>query len=325
MRLTILRSGALGDLLLLRPCLWRLRELLPGVKILFIAPGERGRLAGEGWADSVLDLDRADAAWLFGGASGPPAGLAAALEGTGQAIVYGRESEALRGNLMALGVDEVCFHPANPDPRGGLHATVHLWTGLAQFFGLPVQPMGIFNHIPPFSGDPSAADECLVNAGLDGKRFCLMHPGSGSSRKNMPLRLFENAGRILVSGADRPGMLAGFGVVSRIAISAGEADGTLGEDLARMTPCATLLPSVNLAVLAGILRRSAGYIGNDSGVSHLAGQCGVRTVAFFRVTDPEVWRPVGPFVHAVDSGEFRAALSDNDGSDGRSRLGPVQE
>ena len=35
------------------------------------------------------------------------------------------------------------------------------------------------------------------------------------------------------------------------------------------------------------------YLGADSGVSHLAGALGLYTLAGFRHTDPEIWRPMG--------------------------------
>jgi ADP-heptose:LPS heptosyltransferase len=34
------------------------------------------------------------------------------------------------------------------------------------------------------------------------------------------------------------------------------------------------------------------YLGNDSGVSHLAGAVGLRGVALYGPTDPELWRPL---------------------------------
>ena len=44
---------------------------------------------------------------------------------------------------------------------------------------------------------------------------------------------------------------------------------------------------------------SQAYVGNDSGVSHLAAALGVPTVAVFGPTDPNVWAPRGPSVHTV--------------------------
>src|SRR5258708_19693431 len=36
------------------------------------------------------------------------------------------------------------------------------------------------------------------------------------------------------------------------------------------------------------------YLGNDSGITHLAAMLGVPTVALFGPSDPAVWEPVGP-------------------------------
>ena len=49
-----------------------------------------------------------------------------------------------------------------------------------------------------------------------------------------------------------------------------------------------------LGELAGVLRASTAYVGNDSGVSHLAAAVGAATVAVFVATDPAQWAPRGP-------------------------------
>jgi len=41
------------------------------------------------------------------------------------------------------------------------------------------------------------------------------------------------------------------------------------------------------------------YLGNDSGITHLAAMLGVPTVAIFGPTDPAISRPVGPFVKVL--------------------------
>jgi hypothetical protein len=48
--------------------------------------------------------------------------------------------------------------------------------------------------------------------------------------------------------------------------------------------------------LADRLTAAALYIGNDSGVTHVAGRMGVPTLAIFGATDPRRWRPRGPRV-----------------------------
>ena len=50
------------------------------------------------------------------------------------------------------------------------------------------------------------------------------------------------------------------------------------------------------------MKTAGGYIGNDSGVSHLAAYLGLPTVAVFGPSDPKMWRPIGPRVEIVRSG-----------------------
>jgi ADP-heptose:LPS heptosyltransferase len=43
------------------------------------------------------------------------------------------------------------------------------------------------------------------------------------------------------------------------------------------------------------------YIGNDSGITHLAAATGVPVVAIFGPTDPTIWAPRGENVRVVHS------------------------
>jgi ADP-heptose:LPS heptosyltransferase len=47
------------------------------------------------------------------------------------------------------------------------------------------------------------------------------------------------------------------------------------------------------------LRRARLYIGNDSGISHLAAAVGTPVVAMFGPTDPAVWAPRGEHVTVI--------------------------
>ncbi|MEO7653285.1 MAG: glycosyltransferase family 9 protein [Bryobacteraceae bacterium] len=71
----------------------------------------------------------------------------------------------------------------------------------------------------------------------------------------------------------------------------------------------------NLYELACWLAGARVYIGNDSGISHLAAATGVPVIVLFGPTDPAVWAPRGPSVtvlspfHAIDPVQvIRAAL-----------------
>jgi ADP-heptose:LPS heptosyltransferase len=110
----------------------------------------------------------------------------------------------------------------------------------------------------------------------------LIHPGSGSAAKNWPAARFAE----LITTVDAPVRL----IVGEADVAAAEAvERSLGRTLPR-------LEQPPLAELAQRLAGCRGYVGNDSGVSHLAGLCGAHTVALFGPTNPAVWRPLGPSV-----------------------------
>ena len=48
-----------------------------------------------------------------------------------------------------------------------------------------------------------------------------------------------------------------------------------------------------MADVAAVLARATLYLGNDSGVSHLAGAVGAQGVVLYGPTDPRRWGPLG--------------------------------
>jgi ADP-heptose:LPS heptosyltransferase len=133
----------------------------------------------------------------------------------------------------------------------------------------------------PLEVTPTECDEILV------------HPGSGSAAKNWPPECFAAVIRAL----DVPLRL----IVGEADVEvAREVEALVGHPLDRLQQPA-------LEELASRLAGCRAYLGNDSGVSHLAGLCGARTVALFGPTPAEVWRPLGPDVHVLP---FEAAPED---------------
>jgi ADP-heptose:LPS heptosyltransferase len=53
------------------------------------------------------------------------------------------------------------------------------------------------------------------------------------------------------------------------------------------------ISQVDLIETAALARLSRGFVGNDSGVSHLATAAGAPGLAIFGPTDPARWRPLG--------------------------------
>ncbi|HSO71873.1 MAG TPA: glycosyltransferase family 9 protein, partial [Thermodesulfobacteriota bacterium] len=121
-------------------------------------------------------------------------------------------------------------------------------------------------------------------AGPPGVLPWAIHPGSGGRSKNWPLEIFLTLADVLkAEGRCRPFFILGT-VEEDISPPIAETIQARGFPLVRHLP---------LNVLAGLLEISAGYLGNDSGVTHLAAALNLPTFALFGPTDPGLWGPVG--------------------------------
>ena len=117
-------------------------------------------------------------------------------------------------------------------------------------------------------------------------RPVMIHPGSGSPRKNWPLESFLELSRRLTASGLTP------------VFSLGEADDGIAAQVATV-PGLHTLQGFDLMELAETIGACAAYVGNDSGITHLAAAAGVPVVALFGETDPAVWGPRGPHVRVL--------------------------
>jgi ADP-heptose:LPS heptosyltransferase len=122
----------------------------------------------------------------------------------------------------------------------------------------------------PIGGMPS------INVEAVRENYAVIHPFSGSASKNWPLERF----RSLAAKLRMP-----------VRWCAGEEDPALAE--------AVRIP--DLFDLARFLKGAALYVGNDSGVTHLAAAVGTPTLAIFVASDPVVWGPRGDHVRIAVS------------------------
>jgi ADP-heptose:LPS heptosyltransferase len=122
---------------------------------------------------------------------------------------------------------------------------------------------------------------------LNGHPVLVIGAGSGAREKNWPEEFFVRVVRWwrTATGGD---------VVLPVGIVEQERGGI--EQLSRH--CVTI-SGLHLAQLAALLAGSDLYLGNDSGVSHLAAAVDVRTVALFGPSDIEQWAPRGTRVTLV--------------------------
>ena len=297
MRIAIYRAGALGDTLLTFPALYALRKQWPDAHITLICRADVHALAlTSGLVDRTLSHELAAWTCLFDGGVSPSDLAREIFAGADLALVWALDAGGeIASRLRALGVQQALV--AEPPPRAGSRRHVAL-----QVLGL-ASPTGYCHsrwcceHFqgepPPLGWQREAQDEAdsvwkRMQGELAGRPAIAIHPGSGGARKRWPPGHFAALIRD-VRHDYAPTLIAGPQDAEIVAQVIAEAGAT---------------PSVrdlSVAGLAVFLSRCALYVGNDSGVTHLAGLLGVTTVALFGPTEPELWAPLGPYVVTLQS------------------------
>lgn len=138
----------------------------------------------------------------------------------------------------------------------------------------------------------------LRQAGICATPYISIHPGSGSPKKNWPLRNFIEVARRL--SASR-----GLKTVWLLGEADDELRMALGKNSVDKSSVHYGLPFEEVAAL---LVHASCYLGNDSGISHLAVLCGTPSVIVFGPSDAFVWGHQSKRVSIVSAGT-RAAES----------------
>lgn len=287
----LFRPGGLGDLLAVLPSVRLIRGFLPDHRLVLVCREAYGRLFE---ATNVVDA-------LVSWSDRKVAGLFYEGEDSGPRTEWLREYSILAGWMMGmqgayletrcrgLGMDQCFFvgppeNAAEPFSRYYFEGTKALLRGILPGNKKEWLP---FEECARFPIDEGMRKESLRFFGMghagETPEFAVIHPGSGSARKRWPLKNFLEIARKW-HGRGFRGILV-----------TGEAEGDLAEELARVS-----LPEgwrwfsePPLCKLAGLLAACSVYLGNDSGVSHLAAACGCRVISLFRRDLLAMWKPYG--------------------------------
>ena len=149
----------------------------------------------------------------------------------------------------------------------------------------PLQALAIYETdlvpVLSFPSDRLLAGRARLRAnGIQGKPV-VVHPGSGSPAKNWPVERFADVIRRLRAQQ------------KEVVAVAGEADVEQAAVLAREVPGVPLLTGLTLTELSETLAECGCFLGNDSGITHLAAAVGLPVVALFGPSDPDTWAPRG--------------------------------
>jgi heptosyltransferase-3 len=183
---------------------------------------------------------------------------------------FAADDRRFRRSLTAV-APAASFYPFRPSADGHVAAAY-----LAAVY--PEAPAPDRAAITLRAEDTAAASDMLARLGLQTGSFLLILPGSGSVAKNWAVENFLALAKLI-----QPEL--------RSLCVLGPAESDL-ESRFKSAQISTV-SSVELGVVAGIAALSRLFVGNDSGVSHLAAAAGASGVVIFGPTDPARWRPLG--------------------------------
>jgi ADP-heptose:LPS heptosyltransferase len=215
----IIRTCAVGDFVLNLPALIALQKVHPAARFTLVGNRPALELAREFIAvEAIASIEGPPWARLF---------YEAIPDMEFDSAIVWMKDPIVADNLRASGIPDVIR--ADPFPEFG-HAADHLLRNL------------------------KLAGPALPDRWSPGSSDVVVHPGSGSAKKNWP---------------------------------------HFDELMGRSSAIKLLPQNLSLVELAGYLCRCGAFVGNDSGITHLAAYLGCPTVALFGPTDPRMWGPIG--------------------------------
>lgn len=285
--LLIIHQGALGDLVMSLPALYSLRKFHAGPWTIAGNQEILSLLDNRFYAQRTISIHQKDWARFYQEDGRLPEKFGRFLCSFAKAYVFSaHQPEIWIRGLTRAGVKKICWIPSFPEVQQGFNLQ-SLQRKHLDSENIPwrVPEKTIF----PIAEDLQKAREYLQKKSRleEGQPLWAIHPGSGSPHKNWPLeRFLETAEKLRENNQVQPIFLSGpvEQETDSISISAIQTRGF------------PIIKNQSLPVLAGILSYCSGYLGNDSGISHLAAALGIPTLVIFGPTDPAFWSPQGTAV-----------------------------
>ncbi|MCU0770790.1 MAG: glycosyltransferase family 9 protein [Verrucomicrobia bacterium] len=269
-RILVIRGGAIGDFILTLPSLAALRRQFPDAHLEVLGYPHIAQLAlAGGCVDAAHPIEARGLAGFFARHGPLDAAVAGYFAGFNLIVSYLFDPDDIfKTNLASCTRAHFIQGPHRPDESSLTHATA--------VYLKPLEQLAIFDAdpVPRLTFLPMESQPGTV----------VLHPGSGSDRKNWPEARWADLLSRLLEQTQHPLLLVG-----------GEAEGDRLNRLVAALPesrfrLASSLPLVELA------RRMCGcavFVGHDSGITHLAAALGLPCLALWPDTNEVIWRPRG--------------------------------
>ncbi len=285
MEILALHPGAFGDIILSLPALRLLKEHFAGCRLTLAANVDYLAVVPATCSDRSLSLSALPLQRLYGSLPLPDSDLRLwksydkILSWTGHADSW------FASNLKAIHRDALVA-TWRPGPGESRHVARIFIDSVSSWIRPPVDLSPV--EIRPADPEVDFASRWLSVHGCPaGVRMIAVQAGGGSASKRWPVGCFLETARQLLQNR-----------AARLLVVEGPAETGLGGTLAMALPASSVVIASCLPLdrLAAILSLCQAYLGNDSGISHLAAALGLPCVVIFGPTAPDQWAPLGPRV-----------------------------
>lgn len=277
-RVLVVRVCALGDLVLTIPWLRALRKKFSVQHLHILCRGEHGE-----FLKSLEIVERAfpdeGSGWhvLYGGECEPELSRLRPnpVEYDAVFLFSWSPQSPLAGSLKGILREKVWILPARPPEGYKDHAATLPFSCLGMEW-----TMEEIRELSYLERANIPEDETLKTT----NRILTLHPGSGSPRKNFPPKRFARLMEDILHEIPEV----------HFTIIKGPADVEVVSELTRFIRVPHTVATVSsLLELVRILIQTWAFVGNDSGVTHLASFLGIPVVAIFGPSDQLIWSPLG--------------------------------
>ena len=292
----IIKLRYIGDVILSLPTLKMLREHYPGARLVcLVNPGTQEVLTHNPHVDEVLVMARGSLReqiefllelrnhhfdCVIDLTDGDRSAFLSWFSGAPRRIGFNRENR-WRGMLYSDCVDG--------EPDGDRHMVVHHAQAL--------RPLGVTSL--PFDPTIDVPEEYSANVrtklerlGLFHLPWVMMHTTARYWFKAWPIERFA----LLINKIQAKGI-----PIVLVGHSADFNEASFLQAEAKES-LISLVGETSLLELSGFMKNASLFVGNDTGLMHMAAAVGCPVVALFGPTDPDVWGPRGPKVRTIYKG-----------------------
>jgi heptosyltransferase-2 len=303
-KILVIRGGAIGDFILTLPAIAALRRQFPRAWLEVLGYPHIVQLAvAGGLVDRAQFIEARPLAALFARHGELERNMEDYFSEFDLIVSYLYDpDEIFRSNVGRCTQAPFIAGRHRPDEKDRLHA--------AKVYLQPLERLAIFDADP--------VPRLRLERQADTLSYLALMPGSGSPAKNWPESNWADLLQLLIDQTALDLLLVG-----------AEAEAERLQRLAAALPPTRfrLAQSLPLPELGRLLQGCAGFIGHDSGISHLAAALDLPGIVLWGDTVAEVWRPPSPKVSVLGhpgglsclpAGEVLARLRELAGAGARS-------